>query len=138
MDQRERFVDAEETLRSSVAGILKHHWSALVSIVAQDSDGRTLMAQPAIKRRDVDGSGNVTFSDHPLLPDVPIHHPGGGGVTHTFPGKAADEVLSVIASRALNTWHQQGGITPPMATRTHSLSDAVAIPGLRSTPQQLE
>ena len=138
MDQRELFSDYEEAFRSAVAGILKHHWSALVSIVSEDSDGRTLMAQPALKRRDIDQFGHVTFNDHPLLAAVPVHHPGGGGVTHTFPIKAADEILSVIASRPPDTWLQQGGTSAPMSTRTHSLSDAIAIPGLRSMPRALQ
>lgn len=138
MDQRERFGDDEEALVAAIQGVLKHHHVVTVGIVAQDSDGRTLVAQPAIQRRDVAQDGTVSFVDHPLLLDVPLHHPGGGGVTHTFPIATGDEIISLIASRALDVWHQQGGPSAPMSTRTNSLSDAIAIPGLRSIPRQLE
>ena len=138
MDQRERFSDDEEALRAAVAGILKHHHFAAVSILAQDSDGKTLVAQPAMKRRDVAQDGTTQFVEHPLLLDVPIHHPGGGGVTHTFAQKAGDEIVSIILSRPSSPWKQNGGVQQPVETRMNSLSDAVALPGFRSDPRQLQ
>ncbi len=138
MDQRERFSDDEEALRAAVAGVLKHHHFAAVSILAQDSDGKTLVAQPAMKRRDVAQDGTTQFVDHPVLLDVPIHHPGGGGVTHTFAQKAGDEIVSIILSRPSSPWKQNGGVQQPVETRMNSLSDAVALPGFRSDPRQLQ
>lgn len=117
---------------------MKHHWSALVSIVSRDSDGRTVQAQPAIKRGDIDQNGNETFVDHPLLVDQPVHFPGGGGVTLTHPVHAGDEILSIIASRPPETWMQSGGTQNPAYTRMHSISDGIAIASLRSTPRALQ
>jgi hypothetical protein len=138
MDVRELYADDEEALRSAVAGILKHHQTAFISILSQDSDGHTATTMPAVKRRDVDQTGKVTFNDHPLVPDQVLHFIGGGGVTLTTALKAGDEVLSVVASRPYGGWKQQGGTASPEAPRVQSMSDAVALSGVRSDPRKLQ
>ena len=138
-DLRELFDNPEEAFRTMWAGIQKHLHTSLVSNVTEDSDGKTLVAQPAIKQTILDPTLTQTsYVDFPLLLDVPIHHPGGGGVTHTFAHKAGDEVLTVFAGRPIDTWFQQGGTVQQIFDRMHSLSDGVAIPGVRSIPRELK
>lgn len=66
----------------------------------------------------------------PVLTDIPVAFPGGGGYRITFPVAVGDTVLLVIADRSLDAWLDQGGRQAPNDLRRHNLSDAVAIPGL--------
>jgi hypothetical protein len=74
----------------------------------------------------------------PLLQDVPVVMPGAGGWSMTFPIQPGDECLVVFADTPLDVWFQNGGVNNnPISQRRHSLSDAVAIFGLRSKPRGL-
>jgi hypothetical protein len=74
----------------------------------------------------------------PLLQDVPVMMPSAGGWSLTFPIQPGDECLVVFADTALDVWFQNGGVNNnPISQRRHSLSDAVAIFGLRSRPRGL-
>lgn len=55
--------------------------------------------------------------DLPILPDVPVVFPGGGGFALTFPVAAGDECLVVFASRCIDAWWQSGGVGEPMEPR---------------------
>ena len=82
--------------------------------------------------------GTRELTQLPVLSDCPIHHMGGGGVTVTHPHKEGDEGIALFCGRSLDAWHQQGGIQSQVDARMHSLSDAIYIPGIRSTPRKLE
>ena len=73
----------------------------------------------------------------PILPDVPVVFPGGGGFALTFPVAAGDECLVVFASRCIDAWWQSGGVGEPMEPRMHDLSDGFALVGVRSQPHRL-
>jgi hypothetical protein len=74
----------------------------------------------------------------PLLQDVPVMMPSAGGWSMTFPIQPGDECLVVFADTPLDVWLQNGGVNNnPISQRRHSLSDAVAIFGLRSNPRGL-
>ena len=75
----------------------------------------------------------------PLLSDVPVVFPTGGGWSLTLPIQPGDECLAVFSDAALDAWLQSGGIdNAPISQRRHSLSDAMAVFGLRSTPNGLD
>lgn len=137
-DQREFFDDPEEAFRSAWAGVRSHMFTALPCIVAEDSDGHTVKLQIAVKQQVSDPTyDQTTYRDFPLLVDVPVQHPGGGGISCTFPIKKGDEILAIFSSRAIDAWHQSGGTQKPIFNRFHSLSDAMALPGWRSTPRKI-
>src|SRR5260363_73502 len=46
----------------------------------------------------------------PLLGDVPVFFPRGGGCTLTFPVQKGDECVVVFASRCIDGWWQSGGV----------------------------
>ncbi len=139
-DFRELFDNPEEAFRAMFGGLQRHLHTAMVSRVTEASaDGHTLQAQPVIQQQIQDPTLTQTmFQDHPPLLDVPVHFPGGAGTVLTHGIAEGDEILSVFASRALDTWHQNGGTAVPVSDRIHSLSDAVAIPGVRSDPRKLQ
>ena len=91
--------------------------------------------QPAIKRifKTTDGEQEfLTPTSLPILINVPVQYPRGGGFSLTFPVKKGDECLLVFCERSIDNWHQVGGVQPPGARRFHSLSDATAFVGISS------
>jgi len=144
MDQRERYADDAEVMRIAMEALQSRLWTALPCVVqafpaASGLDPMMLDAQPVLAGSYVDSSGNLITLQMPLLVDIPVWFPGGGGATLTFPIKKGDECLVVFAARCIDAWWQLGvgsgsapGRVPPDA-RMHNLSDGIAYVGLRNS-----
>lgn len=102
-----------------------------------DHDAVTAVVQPAIKGVELDESGADVSVNIPLLVDVPVVFPRGGGCTLTFPVKAGDECLVIFADRCIDFWWQNGGVQKPVDLRMHDLSDAFAIVGPQSQAHKI-
>jgi hypothetical protein len=102
-------------------------------IVSFDAGAQTAVVRPGIKRYFM-GQGWKTLPD---LMDVPVQFAGGGGFVLTFPVAADDECLILFSERAIDTWYASGGEQVPHEYRTHDLSDAFAILGVRSKPHKV-
>jgi hypothetical protein len=141
MDRRERFAGNEEALRLAMTGMRAAMWTALPGVVVSfntDDPGKvTAVIQPAIKGVRQKSDGSYEAVNLPVLPDVPVVFPRGGGCTLTFPIKAGDECLVVFSSRCIDAWWQSGGVQLPMEPRMHDLSDGFAILGPQSNPQAI-
>jgi hypothetical protein len=84
-------------------------------------------------------SVSTTAMQLPLLSDVPILIPSGGKWSFTLPIQAGDECMVVFLDTMLDQWFQNGDVNNnPTSQRRHSLSDAIAVFGLRSTPNAIE
>jgi len=125
----------EESLRIAMEGWQVGMWTAIPGIIQSVNLSKmTCTVQPAITEISISQQGVQTPIKIPLLLDVPIVFPSGGGFTVTFPLAADDEVLVVFSSRCIDAWWQQGDIQPAMEARMHDLSDGFAIPGPKSVP----
>jgi len=71
-----------------------------------------------------------TTVDMPIVQNVPVVFPAGGGASITFPLRQGDGVLLVFSERSIDQWLSLGGVVVPDDPRTFDLSDAIAIPGL--------
>lgn len=112
-------------LHTSIPGIIESF----------DAEKQLASVQPALKRIFITQDGEkeiLTPSDLPILINVPIVFPRGGGFSLTFPVKKGDECLLVFCERSIDNWHRTGGVQVPGAKRFHSLSDATAFVGLSS------
>lgn len=109
----------QEQLRVALPGIIQSFDPVTV----------TAVVQPAIQYTEVDNDGNTINADYPLLVDVPVVFPRGGGCTLTFPVRAGDECLVVFADRCIDFWWQSGDVQKPGDPRQHDLSDGFAIVG---------
>ncbi|EFL9897436.1 translation initiation factor IF-2 [Escherichia coli] len=74
---------------------------------------------------------------YPILVDLPVVFPRGGGVTLTFPIKEGDECLIVFSSRSIDFWWQNGGVQERADGRVLDLSDAFVIPGPQSQVKKI-
>lgn len=133
MDPRERWDDPEEALRVAMDGLKSGLWTSMPGIVQSFSASAvTATVQIAIKGVVHTPDGKAQFVNMPLLVDVPVHFPRGGGCTLTFPVAKNDECLVVFAARCIDSWWQSGGIQPPAEQRIHDLSDGFAFVGFFS------
>lgn len=119
------FLEGSKNLHTSLPGI----------IVSFEPSTQLASIQPAIRRvfKTREESVDIlTPTDLPVLINVPIVFPRGGGFSLTFPVAVGDECLLVFCERAIDNWHQFGGVRTPISKRFHALSDAVAMVGLSS------
>lgn len=138
MDRRERGGDPTDAMLAVIRGIKSELWTSLPgTIVSFNADAQTVEVQPAIKALLRSPSGEETWVNLPVLPDVPVVFPSGGGFTLTFPIQPGDECLVVFASRCIDAWWQSGGSQQQIEQRLLDLSDGFCIPGPRSQPRKL-
>ena len=146
MDPRERFADNMESVLSAIEGYAANMWTAMPVVVTKYTPSeQTVSAQPAILGKFRQADGTLKLVRMPLLLDVPVQFPSGGGFTMTFPVKPGDEGLVVFGARCINSWWANGATqnTPgdnpgvPEEVRMHDLSDGFYIPGFRSLPRML-
>ncbi|CVH64019.1 phage baseplate assembly protein V [Serratia marcescens] len=119
--------DIMSNLRVALPGIIQSF----------DPETVTCVVQPAVKGYESDDAGKKSSLSLPLLVDIPVIFPRGGGVTLTFPVKAGDECLLIFADRCIDFWWQNGGVQEPVDGRMHDMSDAFAIVGPQSQAQKI-
>lgn len=138
MDRRERTGDPIEAQRAALEGKQAEIWTALPSIIEGfDPVAMTVSVQPAIRGQVEGENGRTSSVTMPLLVDVPVVFPCGGGFSLTYPVKQGDECLVIFASRCIDGWWQSGGIGDAPDERMHDLSDGFAIVGPRSQARTL-
>lgn len=139
MDRRERHDDPIEATRMGLEGKQAEMWTSLPGIVVSfDAVAMTASVQPAIKGQITDEAGATSFVDLPLLEDVPVEFPSGGGFILTFPIRSGDECVLVFSSRCIDDWWALGDVQQPFEGRMHDLSDAICRVGPRSQTRVLD
>ncbi len=102
------------------------HTAMPATIESYDAATGMAAVAPCLKRKYA-ASGELV--DLPVISNVPVLFPRGGGAAITFPLVKGDVVLLVFAERSVDAWKTEGGKVDPQDTRKHALSDAFAIPG---------
>jgi hypothetical protein len=74
--------------------------------------------------------GSIVAETPPVIPNVPVQWPRGGGYALHFPLKPGDHVLLVFNEAAIGHWRASGQVADPGDLRRHSISYPVAIPGI--------
>jgi len=139
IDIRERFEDQTELLETVVDAVFSRLPKSGPVMLAEDSqDGHTAKLQPTTKAIQRKPDGTTVEVTLPVIPDVPVHFMGGGGITTTYGLKQGNEGFSVPAALGIDGWHQNGGVQSPGDTRQHAMWDAVFVPGVRSDPNKLK
>ena len=138
MNQLERIATPEEIERQKSEDLKAAIRVSIPAIVtAVDLDRQVVSVRPAIMGKLRGYEGNVTETQYPILTEVPIAFPRAGGLCITYPVAVNDECLVVFADACIDFWWQSGGIQSPKDSRSHDLSDAIAIFGLTSQPRKL-
>jgi hypothetical protein len=95
-------------------------------IDSYDPSSGKATVQPLLREKYADGD----VVDLPIIPNVPVVFPRTAAASITLPVARGDGVLLLFCQRSMDTWLSSGGIANPDDIRMHSLSDAIAIPGL--------
>jgi hypothetical protein len=118
-----------EVLRAVLESRLADVHTALpAKIVKYDATTRKADVQPLLKREYVDGD----IMSMPVISNVPVMFPSGGGAFLSFPVKAGDGCLLIFSERSLDRWLSQNNVgeVETADVRMHDITDAVAIVGL--------
>ena len=76
-------------------------------------------------------SGIKTYTERPLLLQVPVVTLFGGGSFLSMPITAGDTCILFFNDRDMENFIMDGGVGIPNSNRTHDISDAIAIVGIR-------
>ena len=114
-----------ELLDAAIANAGENTHTAIPGVVVSVGGG-TVNVKPLLNRKLRDG----TVEELPVIPNVPVWFPRGGGASITWPVAAGDGCLLVFSERSLDEWKGGGGQVTPDDPRKHGLSDAIAFVGL--------
>lgn len=95
---------------------------------------QTVTVQLTIREQLTNEDGSKQWVNLPLLLDVPIVIPRGGGYMLTMPVTKGDECLVIFGDMCIDAWWSLGGIQNQIEKRRHDLSDGFAIIGIWSQP----
>lgn len=93
---------------------------------------QTVDVQPTIRERVIEPNGQITYQAYPLLINVAIQYPQGGGYSITYPVAEGDECIVLFMDLSYDNWWTSGSIQNPVEQRRHDLSDGIAIFGLKN------
>lgn len=133
MKEQSRSPTLAELLRLAIANAqARIHVSLPGAVEAYDATTQRADVKPNLRRTLVDSEGNELDPESlPILMDVPVMFPRGGGGFQSWPLVKGDLVHLVFVERSMDQYLAgDGAETTPLDFRMHSLSDAVAYPGL--------
>lgn len=118
-----------EAIQSHIQEALEHLYTSLPAVitkVGKKGNSTVVNVQPLINR--VSQEGYVDFE--PILEDVPVQWPHGGGFRITCPLEVGDNVMLHFTMRGAMEVKNSDGKKPVTSThnRLHSLPDAFAVP----------
>ena len=137
MQNEEQFASLTDAIRAAVAAALRGLFTALPAGLTKDSDGHTATAQSQILGLIRKDDGTMVQQALPTFDTIPVHFAGGGRMVATHPTKTGDDGILLFMARAIDSWHQSGGQQAPIDARTHHLSDAVFLNGIRADPKKI-
>ena len=102
------------------------------TVIAYYAATQTADIQPPIWSA-LDLEDGVLQEQLPVLFNVPVEFPRGGGYAITFPLLPGDTGELRFSDFSMDLWRSSGLDGPPQDLRTHALGSAVFQPGLAST-----
>lgn len=131
-------VDLQDLLQAYGDHLRESVRVALPAVVtAYDAAKQVAECQLVVREPVVGEDGETSFEDLPVISDVPVQWPSGGGYHLHFPLAKGDHVTLVFSDVATGVWRASGKPGEPGDLRRHHLSYCFAYPGLRSDSQAL-
>jgi len=113
--------------RQAILGEL--HISMPGRVKSYDAAKQTAEIVPCVRGTIPDADGNTMHEDLPVIPNVPIAWPRGGGFYMHFPLAIGDHVWLVFNTTSFAQWRATGEVSDPGDLRRGSLSYPWAYPG---------
>jgi hypothetical protein len=130
MSRTPTFIEAMLRLKESAIKDIRIATPARVT--RYDASLQQIDAQPLIKEAHQNEQGERVAEALPVICNVPVVFPGAGPFRVTFPISEGDEVLLIFSASSLDVWLSEGGLVDPLDDRRFALTDAFALPGVRS------
>jgi hypothetical protein len=130
--EQQRTPALAEVIRAAVSSSISGLAVALPGKIEKyDSTLQKADVKPLLKRTVIGRDGTETAEALPVIPEVPVVFPRGGGYFLSLPIEKGDLVLLVVCDRSIDDFAYSTGTTDtdPVDLRSHDLSDAVAFPG---------
>ena len=125
-DADSRYELPQQAIPFHVLQMLKTVHTSLPGIVNEyDATTRRARVQPAVDLLMTDG----TTKPKPILLDVPVLFPTGGGFTMHFPLVAGDPVMLLFAERDIAAFKEALEVGPPLTDDIMEIQHAVCVPG---------
>lgn len=123
--------ELSEVIKDAVAAILTEaHTVKIGRVQSYDPLTNTLDAVPVVKRAFNIGLDEVDYEELPIIPNVPVIWPRGGGFAVTFPIEEDDHVVLAFTDDDISKWRDSGSIEEPAELVRMGLGSAIAIPGI--------
>ena len=123
-----------EVLEQAIRRILLTVHTAMPGlVVAWNAGDGTADIQPALMYKPINGPPQA----YPVIPHVPVVFYGPAIGWLRFPVSVNDSVELHFQERAIDNWFASGAISDPADPRFFHLTDAVAVPGLRSAASKI-
>ena len=130
-----------ESLEAIFGATLNELHTALPARVERhDAANQRADVKPVFLRVFLDEDGNERAYEYPIITDVPVHFPRGGGAFIHLPIAEGDLVLLVCAQRSLDRYLETDGkqVIDTQDARRHHFSDAVAFAGLSTSRNKIQ
>jgi hypothetical protein len=111
------------------AKLLDLHTSMPGRVHKYDGDNNTVDVEPVVKRAVPRDDGTYAVEALPIIHNVPIAWPRGGGYAIRFPLSKGNAVTLHFSEVATAIWRTTGQISEPGDVVRHDLSYACAYPG---------
>jgi hypothetical protein len=131
-------IDQAELIRRALESRILEVWTSFPArVTAYDSATQTADVAPVIRRPLPTEDGGSVAEDLPVIPNVPILFPRGGGDSYamTWQIQPGDHVLVHVSAVSFAGWRRTGETSDPGDVRSHSLGNAYAIPGAAHNAQ---
>lgn len=121
----------------SLAELLRTAIESRLADVHTSLPGRVKTYNPATQKADIEivlrraetgASGATVHETYPVIPNVPIAWPRGGGYSMQFPLSVGDHVWLSFSESCMAQWRVSGDLSIPGDLRRHDLSYPIAIP----------
>jgi len=132
-----RTPDFVTVLREAAAQAVEGIFVGMPGVITKYNPGtQTADVLPLLKRPYINDDGTRGADALPVLPNVRVLFPRGGGYFVSLPLGPGDGVGLIFMDRSIDDWEVSSGKVPvdPEELRQHDLSDAIAIPGLCPLP----
>lgn len=117
----------DEVLTSRFADV---HTAIPGKVKSYDAAKQTAEVIVQVRAQTPKEDGSLVAEEVPVIPNVPVQWPRGGGYALHFPLAAGDYVLLVFSEAAIGHWRETGQLADPGDLERHSLSYPFAIPGI--------
>ena len=120
-----------DVVNAGVAAALDEQHTAMPAIVtAYNPITQRADCQPVNKHPVFNADGVKSYETLPVIPNVPVQFPRGGGYCLIFPVSPGDHVLLIFSEVSTSDWRSNGqSPAEPVDVRRHSMGHPIALAG---------